>query len=192
MINCGVLPFPEVNENELRARLGCPAESVSIIPKCLNELKKCVSVRFSYRFCDIKRTENGIDLGFGEITSKNLIANLGSCEKAAAFAVTLGSETDRLLIKLGKLMPSEQFVTDAIASALAETACDEAEKLIFGGKGHTPRFSPGYGDLPLELQKPLLSFLNAEKTVGITLSPSLLMTPTKSITAIAGIVNEKS
>jgi cobalamin-dependent methionine synthase I len=78
-------------------------------------------------------------------------------------------------------------VTDAIASALAESACDEAERLIFEDNSHTPRFSPGYGDLPLEIQKPLLSFLDAEKTVGITLSSSLLMTPTKSITAIAGI-----
>ena len=143
---------------------------------------------FVSRFCDIIRTESGIDLGFGEITSKDLIKNLGECKRAAVFAVTLGSDVDRLLIKLGKLMPSEQFVTDAIASALSETACDEAEKLIFDGLSHAPRFSPGYGDLPLELQKPLLNFLDAEKTVGITLSPSLLMTPTKSITAIAGII----
>jgi hypothetical protein len=181
------LPFPKLNENELRARLGCPTDSVSLISRCENELRKCVKARFICRFCDVKRTQNGIDLGFGEINSKNLMKNLGDCERAAVFAVTLGSEVDRLLIKLGKLMPSEQFVTDAIASALAESACDEAEKLIFEDNSHTPRFSPGYGDLPLEIQKPLLSFLDAEKTVGITLSSSLLMTPTKSITAIAGI-----
>lgn len=188
MIKHGILPFPMVNENELRARLGCPQESVSLIPKCLNALSSCVSARFVSRFCDIERTENGIDLGFGEITSKDLIKNLFKCKRAAVFAVTLGSDVDRLLIKLGKIMPSEQFVTDAIASALAESVCDEAEKLIFDGLSHAPRFSPGYGDLPLELQKPLLSFLNADKTVGITLSLSLLMTPTKSITAIAGIL----
>lgn len=188
MIKLGVLTLPEVDQSELRARLGCPIESVPLIPKCLNALQKCVSARFVSRFCDIERTENGIDLGFGEITSKDLIKNLSSCKRVAVFAVTLGSDVDRLLIKLGKLMPSEQFVTDAIASALSETACDEAEKLIFGGLTHAPRFSPGYGDLPLETQKPLLNFLDAEKTVGITLSSSLLMTPTKSITAIAGII----
>ncbi len=187
MIKHGILPFPEVSQSELRARLGCPPESVTLIPKCLNELKKCVTARYVSRFCDIKRTENGIDLGFGEIISGNLIKNLDRCKHAVVFAVTLGSEVDRLLIKLGKLMPSEQFITDAVASALAETACDEAEKRILDGQAHTPRFSPGYGDLPLEIQKPLLSFLDAERTVGITLSSSLLMTPTKSITAIAGI-----
>lgn len=187
MINCFDLPFPEVNENELRARLGCPIETVALIPKCLNELKKCVSIRCVSRHAEIVRTENGIDLGFGEIHSKNLIKNLGQCNRAVIFAVTLGGGVDRLLIKLGKIMPSEQFVTDAIASALAESACDEAEKVIFESTPHAPRFSPGYGDLTLEIQKPLLSFLDAERTLGITLSPSLLMTPTKSITAIAGI-----
>ncbi|MBQ7779144.1 MAG: hypothetical protein IJ404_01495 [Clostridia bacterium] len=188
MIKHGFLVLPEVDQNELRARLGCQVESVALVPKCLNALNNCVSARFVSRFCDITRTKNGIDLGFGKITSKDLIKNLGQCKRAAVFAVTLGSDVDRLLIKLGKLMPSEQFVTDAIASALSETACDEAEKLIFDGISHAPRFSPGYGDLPLELQKPLLTFLDAEKTVGITLSSSLLMTPTKSITAIAGII----
>ena len=187
MITCGSIPFPEVNENELRARLGCPTESVTLIPKCLNELKKCVSVRYASRTVEIIRTDNGIDLGFGEINSKNLTKNLGQSKSAVIFAVTLGADVDRLLIKLGKIMPSEQFVTDAIASALAESACDEAEKAIFS-TAHSPRFSPGYGDLPLEIQKPLLSFLDAERTLGITLSPSLLMTPTKSITAISGIL----
>ncbi len=188
MITCGSLPFPEINRNELRARLGCPTDSVPLIPKCLNELKKTASARYVCRFCDIKRAGNAIDLGFGEIISKDLTKNLGQCRRAAVFAVTLGSGVDRLLIKLGKLVPSEQFITDAIASALAESVCDEAEKLIFEGTSHTPRFSVGYGDLPLNLQKPLLQFLDAEKTLGITLSSSLLMTPTKSITAIAGIL----
>lgn len=188
MIKHGIIALPEVNENELRARLGCSPESITLIPKCLNELKKCVSARYVCRICDIKRTENGLDLGFGEIVSENLSKNLAPCQRAAVFAVTLGSGVDRLLIKLGKLMPSEQFISDAIASALSETACDEAEKVIFEGIPHAPRFSPGYGDLTLDIQKPLLQFLDAEKTVGITLSSTLLMTPTKSITAIAGIL----
>ncbi len=187
MIKYGSLPLPEANENEFRLRLGCPPQDISLVPKCLSELKKHCSPRYAVRYCDITRTDGGIDLGFGEIVSKNLIKNLGSCVKAAVFAVTLGSETDRLLLKLGRLSQSEQFITDALASALAETLCDEAEKIIFEDR-HTPRFSPGYGDLPLTLQRPLLSFLDAEKTVGIVLSESYLMTPTKSITAIAGML----
>ena len=101
MIKHGIIPLPEVDRNELRARLGCPIESISLIPKCLNALNGCVSAKFVSRFCDILRTESGINLGFGEITSKDLIKNLGECKRAAVFAVTLGSDVDRLLIKLG-------------------------------------------------------------------------------------------
>ena len=51
----------------------------------------------------------------------------------------------------------------------------------------TNRCSPGYGDLPLSLQPHLLSALNANKLLHITLSDTLLMIPQKSITAIVGI-----
>lgn len=51
-----------------------------------------------------------------------------------------------------------------------------------------PRFSPGYGDLPLALQPDLLNFLNAQRWVGITVGKTLLMSPMKSVTAIMGIL----
>ncbi|MBR3258643.1 MAG: vitamin B12 dependent methionine synthase, partial [Eggerthellaceae bacterium] len=46
---------------------------------------------------------------------------------------------------------------------------------------------PGYGDLPLEVQPDLLGLLDASRRLGITLSDSLLMSPTKSVTAIVGL-----
>ena len=50
------------------------------------------------------------------------------------------------------------------------------------------RFSPGYGDLPMETQPILLAALDAQRRLGITLAPkSLLMTPTKSVTAVVGM-----
>ena len=50
-----------------------------------------------------------------------------------------------------------------------------------------PRFSPGYGDLPLEMQKDIFSLLGCPSNVGITLNESLIMSPSKSVTAIVGI-----
>ena len=46
--------------------------------------------------------------------------------------------------------------------------------------------APGYGDLPLSCQPTLLSVLDATRRLGITLTPSLLMVPTKSVTAVLG------
>ena len=49
------------------------------------------------------------------------------------------------------------------------------------------RYSPGYGDLPLSLQGDLLWLLDAPRRVGLTVSPSHILLPRKSVTAILGI-----
>ena len=60
------------------------------------------------------------------------------------------------------------------------------EAAELGLKAH-PRYSPGYGDLPLTVQEPLLQLLNAAKRLGVTLSESSLLIPTKTVTAIIGL-----
>ena len=52
-----------------------------------------------------------------------------------------------------------------------------------------PRYSPGYGDLSLEVQSEVLKVLNADKILGIKLGANLLMTPKKSITAVQGVID---
>ena len=49
------------------------------------------------------------------------------------------------------------------------------------------RYSPGYGDLPLELQREIIRVLDCGRTIGITLTESLLMQPSKSVTAVIGM-----
>ena len=58
------------------------------------------------------------------------------------------------------------------------------------GRFLTDRFSPGYGDLPLTAQRQLCEALDTGRRIGLSLSPSLLMIPGKSVTAILGISDE--
>ena len=58
----------------------------------------------------------------------------------------------------------------------------EAEK---EGAKVQPRFSPGYGDVSLEVQKQIFTTLRPEK-IGLTLMNSLIMAPEKSVTAFVG------
>ena len=51
----------------------------------------------------------------------------------------------------------------------------------------TPRFSPGYGDFPLSQQAALCAVLNAERRIGLTLTPGGLLLPQKSVTAVIGV-----
>ncbi len=56
------------------------------------------------------------------------------------------------------------------------------------GKNTRPRFSPGYGDLSLEVQKDFFRLLPCQK-IGLTLMDTLIMSPEKSVTAFVGIIN---
>ena len=80
----------------------------------------------------------------------------------------------------------------AAATAMLEDYCDELcreqqETCEKEGLYLRPRFSPGYGDFPLNVQEDILSALEAGKRIGIKLTDSLLMVPTKSVTAVMGV-----
>ena len=55
----------------------------------------------------------------------------------------------------------------------------------------TFRYSPGYGDLPLDVQNSFLRALDAQKKIGLTVSENNLLFPRKSVTAIIGIVDSE-
>lgn len=110
-------------------------------------------------------------------------------------AVTLGAAVDQELRRLSLTDPVSQVMLDAVATATVESAADAAEALLVSdaasrGLFTNSRFSPGYGDLPLDCQQALLATLDATRLLGITLTPSLLMVPTKSVTAVVGYFME--
>ena len=50
-----------------------------------------------------------------------------------------------------------------------------------------PWKSPGYGDLPLSLSRTIISELDATKKIGVSITESDLLVPSKSVTAICEI-----
>ena len=128
--------------------------------------------------------------------SKSLTANLAGCEEVFFFAATLGSETDRCMRRLVKLDIAKAAVMQAVFAAALEAYCDKCEESLkkevnAEGLFLRPRFSPGYGDFSLSVQKDFLDALQATKRIGIYLSEGDIMIPEKSVTAIMGIAKEK-
>ena len=71
------------------------------------------------------------------------------------------------------------MVLQAAATAMLEAFCDSAcqelkEEYESRGLYLRPRFSPGYGDFPLENQRNLLDALEAGKRIGIKLTDLLI------------------
>ena len=116
-----------------------------------------------------------------------------NCELVILFCATLSRNADACIRLAQAVDVLAGMITDAMASALTEQLCDEAEKEIlenFPAMYSTWRFSPGYGDMPLSVQNDFLNLINAEKRLGICVSDGGLLIPTKSVTAIIGISGE--
>ena len=191
----GKLPTEDIRLNpaELAARLQTEKGfSNELIEKCEGALRSAMDCRYTARKIALSfPQEDVVDLGFARAESHSLYRNLKGCGEGFVMAVTIGIGTERLLNRLSLLSNAEHFITDALASAAVEAVCDRAEEIIKGDLVCRPRFSPGYGDLSLEIQPKLLAMVEGQKLLGITLSNSLLMSPMKSITAIMGVCHEE-
>ncbi|MBR1555986.1 MAG: methionine synthase [Oscillospiraceae bacterium] len=116
--------------------------------------------------------------------------HLEFCSQVILFCATLSQSTDTCIRIAQTSDVLAGMMTDAMASALTEQLCDEAEAEIlsqFPDKFSTWRFSPGYGDMPLEVQPDFLRIINADKRLGICVSEGGLLIPTKSVTAVIGL-----
>ena len=80
----------------------------------------------------------------------------------------------------------------AIGAERIESLCDCLQQQLsahFASEGLflQRRFSPGYGDLPLAMQREIFQVLDCSRQLGLSLNDSLLMSPSKSVTALAGL-----
>lgn len=126
-----------------------------------------------------------------ELVGSSIARHLDGAVAVGVLAVTAGMGVEAELRRLSLTDRVAQVILDAAGSALVERAADAAEASLVAqasarGLYCGTRFSPGYGDLPLETQPSLLAALDAGRLLGITLSDSLLMSPTKSVTAVTG------
>lgn len=115
-------------------------------------------------------------------------------EKVVLIAATLGIYVDKLIRKAQITDMAQAVVIDAMASVAIEQFMDKIELELskrYSGYYFTNRFSPGYGDYPLEKQKEIIKLLNTEKKLGLNLTESLMLNPTKSVTAVIGMGKEE-
>ncbi|MBQ7475292.1 MAG: Vitamin B12 dependent methionine synthase activation subunit [Clostridia bacterium] len=159
-----------------------------LFDECVRGVKDALSVRGVMRTCRISVRPSGVDFGFAKADSASLAKNLADCNLAVLFAVTAGPAVDRLIAKYSASSPAKALVADAVASAAVEGAAAAVSAELKKRYGKVrPRFSPGFGDLPLSFERDLLSFVDGARRAGITLTGSLLLVPVKSVTAVQGI-----
>ena len=184
-------PPPNICEILRYAGGASDEKTVSLCEECLKEAENYLSFSICYRILEVNIGDDFCDFGVFSVKSRGLAKNLALCRKVCIFGATLGANFDRLLIKYTRISPVKALIFQAIGAERVEALCN-AFCLSLKGEGYTlkPRFSAGYGDLPLEVNKNIFTVLNIEKNLGVTLNDSLLMSPTKSVTAFVGVLEE--
>ena len=171
-----------------------PAPEELPLKESLEAAKGAVQCRAVWCRYPLKQDGEELDLGFARTTSRGLREHLEGCDEIILFACTAGAEMDRRIARAKLSSPAKALLMHAIGAQQVEGGCDRLCRQLaeqFPDKQLTDRFSPGYGDLPLEMQKDVMTALDCGRTVGITLTDSLLMTPSKSVTAIIGMKERK-
>ena len=169
---------------------GSDAGTEALVREAALALERTAQPRWRYRVLPVTHTSDGAAVGGLVLPGKLAERMLREAAQAAILVCTLGAGFETLLRAVEARDMARAVALDACGSAFVETGCDAAEQEIaarFPERFLTDRFSPGYGDLPLSVQEQLLALTDAGRRLGITLTESLLMVPSKSVTAIVGI-----
>lgn len=183
---------PPLCEKEILRYAGCgkpDSKVISVLKSCVDEIRSKLNYKVCYRKLPVSVNGFCCDFGAFKVLSKNLADNLKDCSSVVVFAATIGVEIDRFIAKYGRIEPSKALMIQAVGTERIETLCDTFCSDIRQQKGikTRSRFSPGYGDLPIETQRDIFSVLDCPKHIGLTLNDSMIMSPSKSVTAFMGI-----
>lgn len=183
-----ILPFKNINR---RLKLPVDHKENSILIEIRNFFPLLeTAARYKDLSLEIKKDVISINREY-IFKSLSLSKHFAGCDRVSLIAVSIGSYLEE---KIGEYQKKGQTLKVMIGDAVGSECVEEAAKYLSGRIGDyikknglvpTRRFSPGYGDLSLEVQKIFFTELDLTK-IGLTLNESLLITPQKSITAFIG------
>ena len=187
------LPLPPVRRAELLRYAGVRGEAepevAGLMESCIREASSIRSALFLY--VPLRVQDGTVRLGSTGLSGGTIARTLAGAQEALVFAATLGFDMDRLIRRYQNARVSRAFMFQALGAERIESFLDGLDTGMLEGVDASlhigKRCSPGYGDLPLEVQKPLLDFLEARKYLGLTLSPSLLISPSKTVTGFMAL-----
>lgn len=184
--------FLEVSRYLGYKRIQAPDENIKkLIEECSLEMFNILMPKSTYEIFDLTlHHENEIIFADLKIKSENLSKNLKNCTKVAILAATIGSQVDNLIRRYEKIDTVKASIMQSAGAMyiekLVDFTSDEIKKIAESSNlSIRPRFSPGFGDVSLEIQKDFFRLLPCQK-IGLTLMNTLIMAPEKSVTAFIG------
>jgi len=144
----------------------------------------------TYRIVDVQRdrvtTEASDTIFFGA----NMVKLLAKSDYATLLATTIGPELERKVDHLKKTHTADAYFLDVVGGWMADYMADRVDAIVQSevtrsGYARTMRYSPGYGDWDLTVQRELLGLVEA-KSIGLSCTETYILQPRKSVTAVIG------
>lgn len=184
------------NLNEVKRYLAYPKsaqldkKTEELIFQTIELAKNNLNPKSVYQTFPLEILEDKISFANTTINSKNLTVNLANCKKITLMAATIGIRFDNLLKRIQLENPAQAAILQACGAMYTEELVDlTCQKIKLEAQEENckihPRFSPGFGDVPLEIQKIFFNLLPCNK-IGLSLMDTLIMSPEKSVTAFIG------
>lgn len=186
-----------INKKDVYRYLGFQGNNVDEVTQTQVEematlLDSVVDVRYTSKVFALQKDSTFLEGTTLTLQGEQVKLLLKESHHCILMAITVGHKVDQKIRELQIRDMANAVVFDACASSLVEEYCNQLEKNLLEehpNQFFTDRFSPGYGDLPLDTQRPLCTILQTQKTMGMSLSQTHLMSPKKSITALVGVSN---
>lgn len=155
-------------------------EQIAMVRKAIEEVRASARPSFTVKYFSIK--DCPIDLNFKSLS--DLFIKSGS-DSVCFMISTLGQSIDNRIDRLKDSDPAKMVLFDAASNAYIEEVTNEYQKKLHLNE-QTFRFAPGYGDVPLSLQKQIFDNIPEISRMGLVLDDGFLMHPFKSMTGIIG------
>lgn len=196
-----MIEIHSINKNEALRYLGYLDEeptydTLIALEKNEKELLKVIKPRYIYKCFDLIKMEDKVALKDCDLilSGESIAKHLYYCDKAVLMCVTISADVDKLIKKAQVEDLVDAVMLDSLASAAVEQVCDEVEEEIkkeYSNYSTTNRFSPGYGDLPLSIERDWLAVMDAQRKIGLFITHGDMLTPRKSVTAVIGLSDSK-
>lgn len=193
----------KIDINEVLRYLGYRGQEITNelmeeVEEAIKESKSLLKVKYVCK--EFKITKNNSEILLEgtnlRLKGKDIFNLLQNSDKCILMAATVGSDIERKIKFYSKINLTKALILDSCATAAIEEVCNNLQEsigreMLKGEENFTFRYSPGYGDLSLDIQKDFISVLDCERKIGLKVSSDMLLFPRKSVTAILGITNKK-
>lgn len=198
----------EIDKNEVLRYLEYNGQYIDekldhTIDECIKITKQKINPRYTLGVYSIlkEKIDDSYQIKFKDsnvsIKSKDLYKLLGGCSQCILLSTTLGIDIEKQIKINSYSNLTKSIIIDACATTAIEEFCDILQSNIEDelrkeGKYITNRYSPGYGDLPIDINEDIINLLNTSNKIGLTITKDKIMIPRKSVVAIIGISENKS